>query len=153
MFWEPYICLVTTAQFQEFSKRIDQLTLEHKPTFGKMSTGQMVCHCTDQLRLAFGSLRPDEDYIRIDPKKVRALALSGKTVPTPKGLDQVKGGGTKPTTLENDKLLLKAHLQELVNLPEDYAFAPHPYFGPFDKKRWTNLTIYHLNHHLAQFNV
>ena len=140
-------------QFQDFLGRIDSLTPEHRPVFGKMNVHQMICHCTDQLRLAFGTLKPDEDYIKIDPKKVKALALSKKTVPTPKGLGQAEGGGTRPTTFDNDKALLKSYLEEFVNLLEDFDFAPHPYFGAFDKRRWTNLTVYHLNHHLSQFNA
>lgn len=144
---------MTEEQFQEFLRRIDALTLANKPKFGKMNVHQMVCHCTDQLRLAFGTILPDEDYLKIDPKEVKELALTKKTVPTPKGLGQTEGGGTQPTTFENDLALLKAHLSDFINLSEDFEYAPHPYFGQFDKRRWTSLTIYHLNHHLSQFNV
>ena len=118
-----------------------------------MNVHQMVCHCTDQLRLAIGTIKPDKNYIKIDPKEIKILALAKKTVQTPKGLGQTEGGGTRPTTFENDKALLKAHLQEFINLSEDFEFAPHPYFGTFDKRRWSRLTIYHINHHLSQFNA
>jgi len=144
---------VTEEQFQEFLRRIDALTLAHKPKFGQMNVHQMVCHCTDQLRLAFGTIIPDEDYLKIDPREVKELALAKKTVPTPKGIGQTEGGGTQPTTFDNDLALLKTNLSDFINIPEDFEYAPHPYFGAFDKRRWTSLTVYHLNHHLSQFNV
>ena len=144
---------MTEEQFQDFLSRIDQLTAGHRPKFGKMNVHQMVCHCTDQLRLALGTIIPDNDYIKISPEEVKELVMAKKTVPTPKGLGQIEGGGTKPTTFENDKALLKKHLQEFIDLPDDFEYAPHPYFGVFDKRRWMSLTIYHLNHHLSQFNA
>ncbi len=144
---------MTEEQLKEFLRRIDTLTQEHKPKFGKMNAHQMVCHCTDQLRLALGTIRPDPDYVKIEPKEVERLALAKKTVPTPKGLGQTEGGGTQPTTFEDDLALLKTHLSDFIKLPEDFEYASHPYFGEYDKRKWTSLTIYHLNHHLSQFHV
>lgn len=144
---------MTKEEIQSFLDRIDQLTPAHKAKYGKMNAHQMVCHCADQIRLALGIVQADEDYIKIDPDTVKEIARAQKTVPTPKGLDQVAGDGTQPTTFENDRALLKAELHEFLNKPQDFEFPPHPYFGAFDKKRWTNLTRYHLNHHLSQFNA
>ena len=144
---------MTTEEVRSFLNRIDQLTPDKKAKFGKMNVHQMVCHCADQIRLALGTLRADDDYIKIDPDTVKAMARAKETVPTPKGLDQVAGGGTPPTTFENDRALLKNQLHEFLKMPEDIDYPPHPYFGAFDKKRWINLTRYHLNHHLSQFYV
>ncbi len=144
---------MTEVQLEEFLKRIGQLTPEHRPVFGKMNVHQMVCHCTDQLRLALGTIKADDDYTPIDPNMVKNLALTKRPVPTPKGLGQVEGDGTLPTTFENDKVLLKSHLLEFLNLPEDFDYAPHPYFGKSDRKRWMVITVYHLDHHLSQFDA
>ena len=38
-------------------KRIDILTLDHKAVFGTMTANQMICHCTDQLRISLGILK------------------------------------------------------------------------------------------------
>ncbi|WP_273566352.1 DUF1569 domain-containing protein [Maribacter halichondriae] len=141
------------VQLEGFLRRIVQLTPEHQPKFGKMNVHQMVCHCTDQLRLSLGMIKADDNYTLIDPSVVKNLALAKKPVPTPKGLGQVEGDGTSPTTFENDKALLKSHLLEFLNLPEDFDYAPHPYFGKSDRKSWMAITIYHLDHHLSQFNA
>ncbi|HMB63798.1 MAG TPA: hypothetical protein VKN36_12040, partial [Eudoraea sp.] len=92
---------MTEEQITRFFKRIDQLTPEQQPLFGKMNVNQMVCHCTDQIRLALGTLLADE-YGAVDPAEIISLARSNKTVPTAKGLGQVEGGGTPPTVLDND---------------------------------------------------
>jgi Protein of unknown function (DUF1569) len=139
-------------EIQHFFQRIDKLTTEHKALFGKMNAHQMVCHCTDQLRAAMGTKELFE-FGKVDPNEIIALAKSGKTVPTPKGLGQVEGDGTKPTSWDNDIKLLKEHILDFFRLADDFNYAPHPYFGSMNKKSWTRLVIWHLNHHLAQFNA
>jgi hypothetical protein len=143
---------MTEEQITIFLQRINKLTVDHKPTFGAMSVNQMVCHCTDQLRVAMGT-KVLGDQGAVDPHEIIRLAKEGQPVPTPKGLGQLEGDGTIPTELANDKEVLKNHILDFVNLPNDFNFAPHPYFGKVDKKRWAQLVAYHLNHHLQQFKV
>jgi hypothetical protein len=143
---------MTGEQTANFLQRIDKLTIDHKGTFGVMTVNQMVCHCTDQLRVALGT-KTLADQGEVDPNEIINLARTGQPVPTPKGLGQMEGDGTAPTTLENDKEILKRHILDFSRLPDGFNYPPHPYFGKIDKKRWTNLVIYHLNHHLGQFNV
>jgi len=143
---------VTEKQIQHFYERIDKLTASQKPKFGKMNANQMICHCADFFRMATGTKKALE-YGKVDPKEIISLGKSGKPTPAPKGFGQVEGDGTLPTNLENDKKILKEHIVVFSEFPDDYDYAPHPYFGQMDKKRWIGLAIYHLNHHLVQFNV
>jgi Protein of unknown function (DUF1569) len=142
---------MTEEQIQQFFQRIDYLKAEQKALFGKMNAHQMICHCADQLRLAIGTKKSIE-YDREFANEVIALAKAGKSVPTPKGLGQVEGDGTKPIDFENDKRILKEHILIFQNLAVNDC-AKHPYFGEIDKNRWAGLVAYHLNHHLRQFNV
>lgn len=142
----------TNEQIQEFFERIDCLDPTLKPKFGKMNVNQMVCHCTDFFRMANGSKKALE-YGVVDPKEILKLSRSGKTAPTPKGFGQTEGRGTSPTDLESDKKKLKKHILEFSKLNRDYEFAKHPYFGKIEFEQWNALAIYHLNHHLKQFNV
>lgn len=87
---------MTEDQISKFFQRIDKLTLEHKASFGLMTVNQMICHCTDQLRIALGTMTLG-DRGQVDPAEIIKLAKSGQPVPTPKGLGQVEGDGTKPT--------------------------------------------------------
>lgn len=143
---------MTEDQISKFFQRIDKLTLEHKASFGLMTFNQMICHCTDQLRIALGTMTLG-DQGQVDPAEIIKLAKSGQLVPTPKGLGQVEGDGTKPTNLESDKQILKKHITDFSKLPADFDYPVHPYFGKIDKARWISLVVYHLNHHLEQFKV
>lgn len=142
---------MTQEQIAQFCNRIDKLTSRQKPLFGKTNANQMICHCTDQLRLAMGTIKAME-YGNLDPKEVNAMSQAGRTVPVPKGLGQVEGGGTKPTIFENDREPLKKHLLEFQKLPNDFNFGIHPYFSEIGKKGWVSIPQYHLGHHLQQFN-
>ena len=139
-------------RIEDFFSRIDKLTLQHKPSFGKMNVHQMICHCTDLFRLAFGE-KEAEEYGKVDPNEIIALARKGKTVPTPKGFNQTKGEGTKPVDFAEDKIILKKYITRFAELPPDYKFSIHPYFGDMERRQWENLVTYHLDHHLKQFGA
>lgn len=143
---------MTEKRVEDFFLRIDKLTLQHTPVFGKMNVHQMICHCTDLYRLAFGEKKAEE-YGKVNPDEITALARAGKTVPTPKGFDQVEGKGTRPVDFAEDKATLKKYISRFAELPYDYKFSPHPYFGDMERQKWENLVNYHLNHHLKQFAV
>lgn len=117
-----------------------------------MNVNQMVCHCADFFRMANGNKKPKE-YGAIPPNEILKLYNARKTVPAPKGFGQTEGDGTSPTDLESDKKILKEYILEFSKIDQDYEFAEHPYFGNLDLKRWVELVVYHLNHHLKQFNV
>jgi hypothetical protein len=136
----------------DFFQRIDKLNVDKKALFGKMNANQMICHCTDQLRLAMGTKKAIE-YGKVDAKQMLLLAKSGKPVPTPKGFGQIEGDGTKPTNFENDIKTLKEQIVIFSKLDANFQFSIHPYFGKLDKKTWDKLVQYHLNHHLQQFFV
>jgi len=132
--------------------RIDNLSVDSKAKFGIMNVNQMLCHCTDQLRHTLG-LRIVDKQVNVNPTEIKNIAKAGRTVPTPKGLGQVEGDGTKPIDFISDRETLKRHIIEFSQLNDNFNFFSHPYFGDFDKLKWTNFTIYHLNHHLEQFGV
>ncbi|MEO0570699.1 MAG: DUF1569 domain-containing protein [Bacteroidota bacterium] len=143
---------LTQEQIHQFFKRIDQLHSAIEPSFGKMNVNQMVCHCTDFFRMAKG-IKQTEEYGKVHPDTIIALARSGKTVPAPKGFGQIEKEGTAPTHFEKDVKTLKEHILEFSKFDDQFEFAEHPYFGHINKTRWTQLAIYHLNHHLKQFGV
>ena len=143
---------MTKEKTQIFFSRIDKLVPEQKALFGQMDVNQMICHCTDLFRLAIGE-KKSEEYGKVNPAEIVVIARSGKTAPAPKGFDQVKGEGTKPVNFEQDKLILKKYITLVSELPEDFIFAEHPYFGKINRKRWESLMDYHLNHHLKQFGA
>lgn len=116
---------MTESQKNNFFQRIDRVTGHGQPLFGNMNLHQMICHCGDQIRLALGT-KVALKYGEVDPEEIKALARAGKTVPTPVGFGQLEGEGTLPTSLENDKQLLKGLIEAYSNLPDDFKYFRHP---------------------------
>ena len=84
-------------------------------------------------------------------EKLRVMTINNETLPTVEGLDQIAGGGTKPTYFENDKKILINYLNRFDETDEQYKFSFHPYLGTIGKDRWEKWVIHHLDHHLKQF--
>lgn len=142
---------MTTEQLQDFILRINSLSLTNKPKFGQMNAHQMIVHCADQFRLTKGEI--ETEYGKVDPQEIIAKAKARITVQAPKGLDQVKGEGTPLTTFENDKTILIDLMKEFIERPDHDTLSDHPYLGAKDKSGWSQLVVYHLNHHLSQFRA
>jgi hypothetical protein len=143
---------MTETQKSQFFQRIDQVRGDEQPKFGQMNVRQMICHCADELRMAMG-IKKALEYGGVDPAEITLLARSRQTVPAPRGFGQVEGEGTAPTSLENDRRILKDLINQYLALPDTFQFPPHPYFGEYNRQQWDNLTVYHLNHHLSQFGL
>jgi hypothetical protein len=141
---------MTTIQLQHFFDTIDQFDEARQARWGKMTIGQMLCHCADQIRIALGTkiVSNPNGYTATE---ILHLAQNKQTVPAPKGMGQQEGEGTLPTTFEADKATLKTLIQTFLDQEEDYAFSPHPYFGTQTKAQWEGFIIYHLNYHFRQF--
>jgi hypothetical protein len=142
---------MTIEKRNNFIDRILSMQPDDKAKFGQMNVSQMICHCADQFRVMFGEFKGlRRQYVNV--AELVEKSKRNETVPTPDGLDQVAGGGTKPTEFENDKKLLIDFLSRFTECSEEYNFSFHPYFGVVGKEQWDRLVINHLDHHLNQFN-
>ena len=144
---------ITTRK--EIEKRINSLNESSHRLWGKMNVNQMVCHCSDQLKLAFGEL-PSKDVSNFLLKTVlKHLILWG--MPAPKGkvetLPELKQGvgGTKPISFDTDKKTLLDFIQNFQNRIEKNPNQVHAAFGKLSTDQWARLCYIHLDHHLKQF--
>jgi hypothetical protein len=138
-------------------RRINLLSVDSQKLWGKMNVGQMICHCTDQIKMAEGKFSIDFAGSLFLTKVMKNLILLG--LPAPKGkvktykeLDQFKKG-TKPTTFDNDRKLLISVIKNFENEYPAEKSVLHPSFGKMDKSQWGRLIYIHLDHHLKQFGV
>lgn len=142
---------------QKILKRINKLTIKSERLWGKMNCGEMVCHCTDQIKMALGEINCKTIMPAFIGKIMFYLIMLG--MPTPKGKIETAPelkqgvGGTKPGYFDKD-------LEQLINLVQNYENLystdiknPHPAFGKLSKGEWGRLIYSHLNHHLSQFGV
>ena len=138
--------------------RINQLTPNNQSAWGKMNVNQMLCHCTDQLRVSLGDMgKPEKTAGFIDRTVLKFLVLNvisiPKNVPTSPKVDQVDGDGTPPTDFESDRKILIEYIEKFVKASEKEASTPHFKFGAMSKKDWGILGYKHLDHHLKQFGI
>jgi hypothetical protein len=133
--------------------RIAQLSPDTAPVWGRMSAPQMLAHCADALRMAYGDLP-------CAPKRV-PLAQLGivkwlmfNVIPFP------KGAPTARELIDRAPAAWGVERGEVVSLVERFgretsrtAWPAHPLFGPLTGAEWGQLAWKHLDHHLRQFRV
>jgi len=136
-------------------KRISKIQTYAERLWGKMSVNEMICHVSDQIKMALGKIETRYIGNLAQETILKRLVLFGMPIPkgkvkTVKELDQNKGG-TKPIEFEKDKTALIELIQRF-----DAAFADdtkyrHPVFGWMKKKQWSRLVYLHMDHHFRQF--
>lgn len=135
--------------------RIQQLRPDSTRHWGKMTAGQMVVHCTDQLRVSRGEkavtstripgfLKPLVKWLVVS--RLKAFKPGMRTL---KELD-AEAGMTPPTTFEADRALLLSLLEREKYGPQG---VEHPVFGHLTAQEFGEVTWKHLDHHLRQFGV
>lgn len=138
----------------KLQQRIEGLSSETQPVWGKMNAAQMVLHCQKPLDVADGKLvlkrsligflfgkMAKNDFLKRDEFK--------KNLPT---APQFKIGETPEFEKERSVLL------ELVKKfgtmgPKVIINKKHPFFGTMTDEEWGILQYKHLDHHLKQFGL
>ncbi|MBK7104904.1 MAG: DUF1569 domain-containing protein [Ignavibacteriae bacterium] len=137
--------------------RINSLSNDTQRLWGKMTVNQMLCHCSDQIKMACGKIKISSTGNFLQRRILKHLILLG--LPAPKGrvqtykeLDQ-NFNGTKPTDFEKDKEFLINTIQNFNQCYPENLLLTHSTFGKMNKKQWGRLIYIHLDHHLRQFGV
>ena len=127
--------------------------------WGRMNVGQMICHITDPMRIAMGEMHAADVSTFFTRNVLKRLVLTG--FPPPKGkidtfpeLDQVAGGGTPPSSLEDDVDAFDEVAERFIRQAEaGKPFERNPAFGPLTARQWGRLMYVHMDFHLKQFGV
>ena len=142
------------ADNQEIINRINQLSLDSKRQWGKMSVDQMLSHCIAPIDFAFGHTEMKANFLmRLLGKMVKSKMLKSETFK--------KDSPTAPSFIRKDHYDFEATKSELIEKiqrfeKEGHAVIKnqkHPFFGMMTYNEWDHLHYMHLNHHLTQFGV
>ena len=136
-------------------KRIDALSSDTQPVWGKMSVGQMLAHCCVPYEQALENSHPKVTGI----KRMLLKAFLKSIVVNEKPYKQ--NSRTAPAFLvtderdfQNEKQRLTNFIQKTAELGADHFEGKESTsFGPLTSKEWNNLFYKHLDHHLTQFGV
>jgi len=148
--------LFNPTKREEIINRLSNLTPESKALWGKMSVGEMLCHCLDGNQMALG-MRPAADMSNFFTRNV-VKYLVVYLVPIPKGAPappeiNPHKGGTRPQDFEKERQLLIDDINNFGNLTDSDIKGRHHIFGNLTPDQWGRLGYKHLDHHLKQFGV
>ncbi len=143
--------LFDPSAYEEIKNRINTLTEDSTPSWGKMNVGQMITHCQFPLKIAL-SEKPRKvkwnPIVRLFKKSLYNDKKWRKSLPTAK---QAKITDNRNLNEEREKIL--SMIDAFYNKREQTEWLPHPFFGHFTPEQWGQLEYKHLDYHLEQFSV
>lgn len=141
---------------QSYINRINQLTPNAQPKWGKMSVAQMLAHCNQAYESILNpKSTPKANWMMkwVLKKFVKPQVISPK--PYSKNLPTLKKYKiSSDKNFEQEKKRLIGFIQKTQTLGiEAFEGKEHFGFGKLSGKEWNQLFAKHLNHHLEQFGV
>ncbi|MFD2916798.1 DUF1569 domain-containing protein [Psychroserpens luteus] len=135
--------------------RINNLRVETKPKWGKMSIDQMLAHCNVAYEMVYEDIHPKPKGL----KKMLVKLLIKPFVTNEKPYK--KNGQTAPQFLVKDSKNFELEKERLINYLEKTQSLGESHFdnkeshsfGKLTTNEWNNLFYKHINHHLNQFGV
>jgi hypothetical protein len=137
---------------QELLDRLERLSPQSKPRWGKMTAHQMLAHLADWMLMAKGDLKtaPMKRLLRYPPLKQLAIYW----LPFPKGVATAPELlGRKPSPWSVELAAVREHVQAFANLGPKATWPEHPVFGKMSAHAWSVFGYRHMDHHLRQFGL
>lgn len=135
----------------EILNRINSLMPDSKPVWGKMSAAQMMAHCIEGFRSAYGETKLKRNLLGVLFGGMAKKTMMGDK-PFKQGLPTDKSFLIKDNRdFEEEKKKLVGYIKKF-----DKGFITkdkHPFFGTMTTEEWDKLMAKHLDHHLRQFGV
>ena len=137
--------------FDETLKRIDKLSADTKPQWGKMDAGQMLAHCAETIDVANGKPLVGTPFmVKLFKGYIKKMVVGPK--PYSKNLKtHPQYRQTTPKDFDKEKQHLINAINKMRELKDENI--EHGFFGVLteEEKGWGMYK--HLNHHLQQFSV
>tara|TARA_R110002020_G_scaffold35408_7_gene106840 strand:+ start:95 stop:547 length:453 start_codon:yes stop_codon:yes gene_type:complete len=136
-------------------RRINSLTPESTPLWGKMSVDQMLAHCCVAYEMAYTDKHPKSNAL------VRFLLRSFVKKAVVNEKPYPKNSRTAPVFIIADRRDFDVEKNRLISfVNKTYEYGPTYFdgkesisFGPMTTQEWNNQFYKHLDHHLTQFGV
>ena len=139
----------------EIVDRINRLTADTKPLWGRMSVSQMLAHCNVTYEMVYDDIHPKPNAFM---KFILKLLVKSKVVSEKPYAHNLR---TAPSFLikdekefEKEKARLIAYISKTQKLGQSHFDGKESHsFGKLAKQEWNNMFYKHLDHHLSQFGV
>jgi hypothetical protein len=135
--------------------RINKLSPETQPTWGKMNVAQMLAHCNVTYEMIYTDKHPKPNFMM----RLVLKAFVKNVVVTEKPYK--RNSQTAPAFLITDERIFAVEKERLINhitqtqqLGADHFDGKESNsFGKLNRTEWNNMLYKHLDHHLTQFGV
>ncbi len=133
--------------------RMERLSPEHRPRWGRMSVGQMLCHLSDYFDLSLGRTTGTPFGNALTQAALRWLVLR-VGMPCPRNVRTLpEFQQTAPEAFGHDYARVRDCLQEFHERRDRADWPRNPAFGMLTREQWGRLAWLHVDHHLRQFGV
>ena len=147
--------LFTQKVCSDVVARIQKLSKDSQPQWGKMNVAQMLAHCNVSYEMIYDQIHPKPGAFK---RFLLKSFIKGKVV-SEKGYG--KNSPTAPQFIikdsrdfDKEKQRLIAYLNRTQELGEAHFDGKESHsFGPLNKEEWNNMLYKHIDHHLTQFGV
>jgi len=142
------------ADRNEILQRIEKLTPDSKPLWGKMNVAQMMAHCAKAAKFPTGEMPAKRVGFPLNilgpmfKSKVLDESPFRKNSPT---APEIKI--TDPREFEQEKANFIAAIKKIGEGESVVKSDTHPFFGKMTAKEWGRINYKHPDHHLKQFGV
>lgn len=144
--------LYDSEDYQEALGRIDELSADSTPEWGKMSVGQMLAHCAEVTEVYNGKpLEGTPFYVKLMKGLIRKVVVAPKAFQK-KLASHPQYIHTESRDFETEKVRLLSALEKF-KAEEQQPNPKHALLGTLtnEEKGWSAWK--HLDHHLRQFGV
>lgn len=147
--------IFSANDIQEIVERINMLTPQTQPQWGKMDVAQMLAHCNVTYELIYENIhaKPNAVFRWVLKTFVKSKVVGPDMYP--------KNGPTGPQfvikdakNFDKEKQRLIDYIQRTMKLGESHFEGKESHsFGTLTAKEWNTMMYKHLHHHLSQFGV
>lgn len=142
-------------EMDKIIQRINQLTPNTQPTWGKMSVAQMLAHCSVTYEMIYENIhKPPNAFMKLILKMLVKNKVVSETPYKHNNPTAPQFIIKETKNFEVEKKRLTDYINKTQQLGENYFDNKASLsFGPLNKTEWNNMFYKHLNHHLSQFGV
>jgi hypothetical protein len=139
----------------EFIVRINRLTVDTNPKWGKMNVEQMLAHCNVTYEMVYDNIHPKPNAFKRFMLKLIVKNIVVNDKPYKSNSQTAPEFIIKDTRkFELEKQRLIDYLLKTQQLGAKYFDGKESLsFGVLNQQEWNNMFVKHLDHHLSQFGV
>ena len=144
--------LFDVEAFSTINERLNKITLDSVPSWGKMNASQMLAHCAEVQETMNGKSLKTPIIIKLFAPLIKKMVVKGDYKKNTRTHPAYKQQGNKDFLVEK-KRLVEALSAFVDSGEENAASLSHSFFGKMSAHEKGRAMFKHLDYHLKQFNV